>query len=46
MDDILVHGKTQEEYDERLATVLNLLHDAGLTLSKVRFLKLDHFQNL
>ena len=33
MDDILVHGKTQEEHDERLSKVLHQLRDAGVTLN-------------
>ena len=34
IDDILVHGKTQDEHDQRLTTVLGRLSEAGLTLSK------------
>lgn len=34
MDDILVHGKSQEEHDRRLITVLQRLQDAGLTLNE------------
>ena len=34
MDDILIHGTTQEEHDERLARVLTRLQDAGLTLNR------------
>ena len=32
VDDILVSGKTQEEHDQRLVTVLSRLNDAGITL--------------
>ena len=32
MDDVLVHGRTQEEYDERLRAALTRIRDAGLTL--------------
>ena len=47
MDDILVHGETQAQHDERLVKVLNWLQEPGLTLNsekckfsqtKVRFL--------
>ena len=34
MDDILVHGKSKEEHDQRLFTVLQRLQDAGVTLNK------------
>ena len=34
MDDILVHGKTQLEHDDRLRTVLQRLESAKLTLNK------------
>ena len=39
IDDILVHGKTQEEHDERLREVLQRLQVAGVTLNseKCRF---------
>ena len=49
MDDILVHGKTREEHDNRLRQVLQCLSNLGMTLnsekcmfaqSSVRFL--DH----
>jgi len=33
MDDILVHGKTQEEHDERLHKVLQRLQEAHVTLN-------------
>ena len=33
MDDILVHGRTQEEHDERLKKVLQRLTDMGMTLN-------------
>ena len=33
MDDILVHGRTKEEHDERLSKVLQRLQDAGITLN-------------
>ena len=34
MDDILVHGKTQEEHDSRLHEVLRRIQRSGLTLNK------------
>jgi len=34
MDDVLVHGKSQEEHDRRLMVVLQKLQDAGLTLNQ------------
>ena len=34
MDDILVHGRTSEEHDERLNKVLHRLQSAGLTLNR------------
>lgn len=33
MDDVLVHGKTQEEHDERLRKVLLRLQETGMTLN-------------
>ena len=33
VDDILVHGRTQEEHDEHLNKVLHRLQEAGLTLN-------------
>ena len=33
IDDILVHGKTQEEHDECLNKVLHRLQDAGVTFN-------------
>ena len=33
MDDILIHGKTQEEHDERLRKVLQRLQETGMTLN-------------
>ena len=33
IDDVLVHGKNQEEYDERLAAVLKRLVEAGVTFN-------------
>ena len=33
MDDVLVHGRTTEEHDERLDKVLQKLEEAGLTLN-------------
>ena len=33
IDDILVHGETQAQHDERLVKVLNLLQESGLTLN-------------
>ena len=34
MDDILVHGKTQEEHDSRLQEVLRRIQCSGLTINK------------
>ena len=34
MDDILIHGQTKAEHDERLTQVLHRLQDAGLTLNR------------
>jgi hypothetical protein len=34
MDDILVHGKTVEEHDHRLAQVLTTIRESGLRLNK------------
>ena len=34
IDDVLVHGVTQEEHDENLLAVLNQIQQAGLTLNK------------
>ena len=34
MDDVLVHGHTEEEHDERLDKVLRRLEQAGLTLNQ------------
>ncbi len=33
-DDILVHGSTQEEHDDRLRSVLERLLENGLTINK------------
>ena len=33
IDDVLVHGKNQEEYDERLEAVLKRLVEAGVTFN-------------
>ena len=33
IDDVLVHGKNQEEYDERLEAVLKRLVEAGITFN-------------
>lgn len=38
MDDVLIHGTTQEEHDERLRKVLRLLQQAGLTLNSEKCL--------
>ena len=38
MDDILVHGKTQEEHDQRLQKALQRISDAHLTLNKEKCL--------
>ena len=46
MDDILIHGRNEEEQDTRVRQVLNLLQEAGVTLkdkcefskNKVKFL--------
>ena len=37
IDDIFIHGKSQEEHDERLSQVLCRLQKEGLTLNKVKF---------
>jgi len=34
MDDILVHGATKEEHDQRLEAVLLRLQEAGVTLNR------------
>ena len=34
IDDVLVHGRTQEEHDERLALVLHRLLESGMILNK------------
>ena len=34
MDDVLIHGKTASEHDERLEKVLHILQNAGMTLNK------------
>ena len=34
IDDVLVHGVTQEEHDENLLAVLNRIQQAGITLNK------------
>ena len=34
MDDILVHGKSKEEHDQRLLVVLRRLEEAGVTLNQ------------
>ena len=34
IDDVLIHGTTQEEHDENLLAVLNRIQEAGLTLNK------------
>lgn len=41
IDDVLVHGRTQEEHDCRLAAVLERIRKAGVTLNgeKCEFLK-------
>ena len=36
IDDVLVHGKSQEEHDERLSKVLHRLQKEGLTLNKAK----------
>ena len=36
IDDILIHGKSQEEHDERLSQVLCRLQKEGLTLNKAK----------
>ena len=40
MDDVLIFGGTKEEHDEKLAAVLNVLSNSGLTLNeKCKFCK-------
>lgn len=34
IDDILVHGRSQEEHNRRLIAVLHRLQEAGLTLNE------------
>ena len=34
IDDILVHGSTQEEHDQRLEAVLECIEKAGVTLNR------------
>ena len=34
MDDVLVHGQTQEEHDQRLDNVLQRMKEVGMTLNK------------
>ena len=34
MDDVLIHGKTASEHDERLEKVLHIMQNAGMTLNK------------
>ena len=34
MDDIVVHGETKGQHDERLSRVMNKLKQAGITLNK------------
>ena len=36
IDDILVHGRTQQEHDKRLITVLDRLRTANVTLNKAK----------
>ena len=36
IDDVLVHGRTQEEHDERLFQVLSRFQNEGLTLNQVK----------
>ena len=49
LDDLVVHGKTQQEHDERLESLLQVLEVKGLTLnlekcqfSKARILFMGH----
>ena len=37
MDDVLIHGQTVQEHDERLVKVLHRLENAGLTLHREKF---------
>ena len=34
MDDILVHGKTEQEHDQNLISVLGRIQSAGVTLNE------------
>ena len=34
MDDVLIHGKAQDEHDDRLMKVLQRLETAGVTLNR------------
>ena len=38
MDDILIHGTTQEEHDERLGKILQCFKELGMMLNSVKFL--------
>ena len=42
MDDVLVHGKTLEEHDERLMKVLSQLNDLGMTLNSEKCMFAHH----
>lgn len=37
MDDILIHGETEEIHDQRLAEVLKVIEAAGLKLNKAKY---------
>ena len=37
MDDVLVHGQTREEHDDRLKQVFQRLSDLGMTLNAEKF---------
>ena len=34
MDDVLIHGQTEEEHDQRLDNVLQRMKEVGMTLNK------------
>ena len=37
-DDVIVHGKTEDEHDKRLEKVINIIKDSGLRLNKKKSL--------
>lgn len=49
IDDILIHGKTRNEHDRRLNTVLRRIHDSGLKLNRekceFRKIEIEYFRH-